>query len=228
MRIPRHITLLSSAALVAVASSVFLLPQNVSALEPTNSLIQNKVVLEEAQKRLEMKSVKLKSDQEKIEEIKAKRQALADQLEADKAEIEELNKKLEAKKSAAEAARVASVTRVSSTASYSGVSAAVSMGSVAGNGYAPGYCTWYAKNKRPDLPNNLGNANTWYSNAAAMGLPVGTTPRVGAIGQAVGQMHVVYVEAVNGDTVTISEMNYGGLYRMNTRTVPASNFVYIY
>jgi surface antigen len=104
---------------------------------------------------------------------------------------------------------------------------AVSRGSSAGNTYAPGWCTWYAKNRRPDLPNNLGNANTWLSRAAAQGIPTGSAPRAGAIGQR--GMHVVYVESVNGNgTVNISEMNYSGLYVISTRTVPAGYFQYIY
>lgn len=101
------------------------------------------------------------------------------------------------------------------------------VGSSSGNLYTPGYCTWYAKNRRPDLPNNLGNADTWVSRAAAQGLPTGSAPRVGAIGQQ--GMHVVYVESVNGDgTVTISEMNFEGLYVISSRTLSASNFRYIY
>lgn len=102
-------------------------------------------------------------------------------------------------------------------------------GSSAGNTYTAGYCTWYAKNMRPDLPNNLGNADTWVARAAAQGIPTGSAPRVGAIGQEKGIMHVVYVESVNGDgTVTVSEMNYEGLYVVSRRTVPASAFMYIY
>lgn len=100
-------------------------------------------------------------------------------------------------------------------------------GSSAGNTYSPGYCTWYAKNRRPDLPNSLGNANTWVARAAALGIPTGSTPRAGAVGQQ--GMHVVYVESVNGDgTVTISEMNYEGWNVVSQRTVPASSFQYIY
>jgi surface antigen len=116
--------------------------------------------------------------------------------------------------------------------SAAAVTGPVSMarGSVAGNTYDPGYCTWYVKNRRPDLPNNLGNANTWYSRAAAMGLPHGSTPRAGAVGTTTaGDLgHVVYVESVSGGTVTISEMNYNGLYSQRTRTAPASEFLYIY
>jgi len=117
------------------------------------------------------------------------------------------------------------------TASTTAVVAAapqpVSAGSSAGNTYYYGYCTFYAKSRRPDLPNNLGNADTWVARAAAQGLPTGSAPRAGAIGQQ--GMHVVYVESVNGDgTVTISEMNFVGWGVVSSRTVPASSFMYIY
>lgn len=109
--------------------------------------------------------------------------------------------------------------------------AAVSRGSIAGNGYDAGYCTWYVKNRRPDIPNNLGNANTWYSRAAAQGYDVGSAPRAGAVGTTTaGDLgHVVYVERVNADgSITISEMNYSGLYSRRTRTAGAGEFRYIY
>lgn len=100
-------------------------------------------------------------------------------------------------------------------------------GSAGGNTYSAGYCTWYAKSRRPDLPNNLGNADTWVARAAAQGIPTGAAPRAGAIGQR--GMHVVYVESVNGDgTVSISEMNREGWNVVSSRTVPANYFQYIY
>ncbi|HET8884271.1 MAG TPA: CHAP domain-containing protein [Candidatus Saccharimonadales bacterium] len=100
-------------------------------------------------------------------------------------------------------------------------------GSTAGNTYAWGNCTWYVKNKRPDMPNQLGNGGQWAGNAAARGYATGSTPRVGAVAEQAG--HVAYVEAVNGNNVTISEMNYaGGIGQVHTRTVPASTFHYIY
>lgn len=100
--------------------------------------------------------------------------------------------------------------------------------SSAGNTYAWGNCTWYVKNVRPDLPNMLGNGGSWTANAAARGYSTGYTPRVGAVAEEPG--HVAYVEAVNADgTISISEMNYaGGLGQVNHRTVPASNYSYIY
>lgn len=103
----------------------------------------------------------------------------------------------------------------------------VPRGAIAGNTYTPRNCTWYAKNRRPDLPNNLGNADTWVARAAAQGIPTGSTPRAGAIGQR--GMHVVYIERVNGDgTVYLSEMNYDYNGGFRYRTAPASSFQYIY
>lgn len=96
-----------------------------------------------------------------------------------------------------------------------------------GNRYTRGYCTWYVKNMRPDLPNNLGNAATWVARAQSQGLATGSTPRVGAVGQR--NNHVVYVESVNGDgTITISEMNYQAWNQVSRRTVPENYFSYIY
>ncbi len=104
-------------------------------------------------------------------------------------------------------------------------------GSSSGNLYGYGYCTWYVKNQRPDLPNNLGNANTWYSRAAAQGMAVGSTPRVGAVATTTSGAlgHVAYVTAVNGDgTVTVSEMNWKAWNVRSSRVAPASSFMYIY
>lgn len=104
----------------------------------------------------------------------------------------------------------------------------VSTGSSAGNTYYQGYCTWYAKERRPDLPNMLGNGGQWTANAAARGYATGTTPRAGAIAEQPG--HVMYVESVNGDgTMVISEMNgSAGFGNISTRTVSSSGKTFIY
>jgi len=95
------------------------------------------------------------------------------------------------------------------------------------NTYAYGYCTWYVKEKRPDLPNGLGNGGQWVANAAARGFATGTSPRTHAVAEQTG--HVAYVESVSGSSVNISEMNYnGGIGKVHTRTVTASTFKYIY
>jgi surface antigen len=73
----------------------------------------------------------------------------------------------------------------------------------------------------------MGNAINWASSAQARGIPTGSSPRAGAIGQSGN--HVVYVEKVNGDgTVTVSDMNYAGLGVVTTRKASASSFIYIY
>ena len=119
------------------------------------------------------------------------------------------------------------VDRIERSTGTSPVQSAPAPVSSSGNKYVAGYCTWYVKNRRPDLPNNLGNASTWVSRASAQGLATGSSPAVGAVGQQGN--HVVYVQSVNGDgTVTISEMNFKGWNVVSTRTVPASNFSYIY
>lgn len=101
-----------------------------------------------------------------------------------------------------------------------------------GNTYDYGYCTWYVKDRRgASLPNGLGNANTWYSRAQAMGLAVGSAPRAGAVGTTTrgGLGHVVYVESVNADgSINISEMNSPTWGKVTYRTAAASEFVYIY
>lgn len=101
-----------------------------------------------------------------------------------------------------------------------------------GNSYAPGYCTWYVKEMRPDIGSFWGNANQWVSSATASGYATGSQPRVGAIGvsYAGAYGHVVYVTGVSADgsTITLSEMNYSGLGVIGTRTDSASNYIYIY
>ena len=100
-----------------------------------------------------------------------------------------------------------------------------------GNGYAYGYCTWYAYNRRAELGrpigSNWGNATTWASYARAAGFRVDRTPEPGAVFQNSGGWgglgHVGVVERVeaNGD-VYVSEMNYAGWNRISNRTIPAS------
>lgn len=76
-----------------------------------------------------------------------------------------------------------------------------------------GQCTWYVAQKR--LVTWNGHAKYWLGNAQAQGLPVcygrNCEPRAGAI-MATSETwygHVAYVEAVNGDYVTVSEMHLG-------------------
>jgi surface antigen len=97
------------------------------------------------------------------------------------------------------------------------------------NSYARGQCTWYVAGRRP-VPDRWGNANSWYSHAVRAGWKVGTVPAIAAIAttSAGWYGHVALVEAIEGNQVLISEMNYIGAYKLSHRWVPASSFRYIY
>ncbi len=89
-----------------------------------------------------------------------------------------------------------------------------------GNPYTCGECTWYASYMRQDIPDNVdfGNAEQWDSVARREGFIVGETPRQEAIAVYEGWLgeiddpgHVAYVESVQGESFTVSEMHWGGL-----------------
>lgn len=103
-------------------------------------------------------------------------------------------------------------------------------GSGGPNGYDYGQCTWYVKNKRPDVGGYWGDANQWISSARSAGYSIGSQPVPGAIAVSNESSwgHVAYVESVNGNSVTVSEMNVQGVGVISTRTVSASFFTYIY
>lgn len=125
------------------------------------------------------------------------------------------------------AASVARRTTTSTSASDNSYYGGRGGGSFA-NTYTRGQCTWYVASRRA-VPNNWGNAYTWYFRAKAAGYGTGSEPRAGAIGWEKGN-HVVYVEGVNANgTVNISEMNWGGRPGVvHYRTTAASQFLYIY
>lgn len=123
------------------------------------------------------------------------------------------------------------VTRKSYRTSVKAI-ATLSDGSYATHSFPYGYCTYYVSTRRNVTWS--GNAIAWLGNARAQGVPTGNTPQVGAImvtseGGYTG--HVAYVEAVDGNNVTISEMNYKGWGVISSRTISASSGVirgYIY
>lgn len=118
------------------------------------------------------------------------------------------------------------------SSSTSVAATSVSSTFVAGNGYAYGYCTYYAYNRRAEIgrpiSGNWGNAVSWSTMARGQGFRVDHTPEVGAViqngGGWGGYGHVGIVERVNGDgSLLVSDMNYAGWNVISTRTVPASS-----
>lgn len=93
------------------------------------------------------------------------------------------------------------------------------------NGYPYGYCTYYVATKRY-VPSSWGNAKNWLNSARRAGYSTGNQPASGAIGVTPESWwgHVVYVESVNGNMVTFSEMNAVGWGKVSRRTLPVSSF----
>lgn len=100
------------------------------------------------------------------------------------------------------------------------------------NGYPYGYCTYYVASKRY-VPSSWGDAKSWLNSASRAGYSTGSEPATGAIVVTKESWwgHVAYVEDVNGDEITISEMNARGWGVISRRTLSAHGGVirgYIY
>lgn len=106
---------------------------------------------------------------------------------------------------------------------------------VPGNSYYAGQCTWYVKNQLPWVGNFWGNAAEWANNATYAGRVVDTNPAVGTVAvmmpgvaYASSYGHVAVVTGVNGEMITISEMNAKGEFVVSSRTIPAAGVLFIH
>ncbi|WP_373891645.1 CHAP domain-containing protein [Weissella confusa] len=106
---------------------------------------------------------------------------------------------------------------------------------VPGNSYYAGQCAWYVKNQLPWVGNFWGNAAEWANNATYAGRVVDTNPAVGTfavmmpgVAYASSYGHVAVVTGVNGDMITISEMNAKGEFVVSSRTIPAAGVLFIH
>jgi len=101
-----------------------------------------------------------------------------------------------------------------------------------GHRFPYGYCTWYVAS-RVYVPWG-GHAKSWLYNSRAYGYKTGTTPVAGSIVVTTENRwygHVAYVEAVHGNMLTLSEMNYVGWGRKSVRTLSVNSRVirgYVY
>lgn len=106
--------------------------------------------------------------------------------------------------------------------------------------YAWGQCTdWVARNFAwINSAGNLGDARYWLQNAAAKGLPTGSTPKLGSVAvfqpgvEGAGKVgHVAVVTGVNPNgTFNVSEQNFPRTgvttFRNNLKAIPGVGFIY--
>ncbi len=94
------------------------------------------------------------------------------------------------------------------------------------------YTAWKVHQKTGSMPywGGRGNANQWPSSAQADGIPTGSTPKVGSVAISMNGYygHAMWVEAVNGNMIYVSQYNYDLAGNYSEMWVNGSNFVYIY
>lgn len=191
-------------------------------------LLDNKTALELAQERVDNKIADINAISEQHLTVEEERDLLAKDVAELKSLVTELKARIEEKKAKEEADRLEAIRQaeLAEARKKASVPRPVSSGA---NTYTYGYCTWYAKSQRPDMPNGLGNANTWYARYTGS---KGSIPKIGAVAAttrgALG--HVAIVHAVNGDgTIVIREMNgVAGWGAVGYRTESASSYLYLY
>lgn len=75
-----------------------------------------------------------------------------------------------------------------------------------------------------------GNANQWPGDARAAGIPTGSTPRVGSVAISTSGSfgHAMWVEAVSGSMIYVSQYNYDLAGHYSEMWVNGSSFTYLY
>ena len=98
------------------------------------------------------------------------------------------------------------------------------------------YTAWKVNEAFGNMPYGWGNATNWPQEAQATGFSLSTTPKLHAVAidtanahGATGTGFSAWVEAVNGNQVTVSEYNWGSTGNYDVKTIPVSSFsTYIY
>lgn len=219
----RLYAILAVLAILALSYATFTLSRSQGALK--RQIEHNNAVISAANKEINI----IKSESANKDAIIEKNKAELKKKESSLKKEKESSKKLSEKANSLNK----EITKLKSVyGGYGGGSVSVAGVSYSpGNSYAPLNCTWGVKNWKPSVPNFLGNANEWAAKARAMGVPVNSTPSVGSVAQTTvgGYGHVALTIGVNGDMVTIKEMNgAGGLGSVSVRAVHKSEFIYIH
>jgi surface antigen len=94
------------------------------------------------------------------------------------------------------------------------------------------YAAWKVYQTYGDMPywGGVGNANQWLTDARNTGIPTGSAPQVHAVAISMRGYygHAMWVEAVNGDMIYVSQYNYDLRGHYSEMWVKASSFTYIY
>jgi surface antigen len=94
------------------------------------------------------------------------------------------------------------------------------------------YAAWKVYQTYGNMPfwGGIGNANQWVRNARNAGIPTGSVPKVGsvAISMAGYYGHAMWVEAVNGNMIYISQYNYDLRGHYSEMWIDGRNLTYIY
>jgi len=94
------------------------------------------------------------------------------------------------------------------------------------------YTAWKVQQTYGNMPNwgGSGNANQWPADAQADNIPTGSIPRVHsvAISMSGGYGHAMWVEAVNGSTIYVSQYNYDLAGHYSEMSINGSGLIYIY
>lgn len=94
------------------------------------------------------------------------------------------------------------------------------------------YTAWKVYERYGYMPywGGHGNANEWPWSARQDGIPTGSTPRVHSVAVSMSGYygHTMWVEAVSGNQIYVSQYNYGLDGRYSEMWINASNLIFIY
>lgn len=94
------------------------------------------------------------------------------------------------------------------------------------------YVAWKVYQSYGNMPywGGVGNANQWVHDAKAVGIPTGSTPQVHSVAISIHGYygHAMWVEAVSGNMIYVSQYNYDLHGHYSEMWVNSSSFTYIY
>ena len=188
-----------------------------------------KAQLEKDKKDVEKILADLKMQREAVAAKEAEQKALVDQTRGEEAAYQSLSAQKRASIDSLRAQQAAAIRARASSSGYTALPGDPNRGGYPAkwanapmNAYVDDWgmysrqCVSYVAYKVASTYGNMpywggrGNANQWDDNARASGIPVGYTPKPGAVGVQNSQPygHVAWVESVNPDgTLTISQFN---------------------